>query len=85
MARATGQPCWRKSQRSIGAGDCVEVGEDESGDVLVRNSKDPAGPVLRFDRATWQAFLADVKGSRFDLPDAGQDDQRPSSGAPTVQ
>ena len=55
---------------------------DETGGVLLRDSKDPDGAVLRFDRATWQAFLADLKASRFDLPD---EDQRPSSGAPTVQ
>jgi hypothetical protein len=59
----------------------VEVADDGTGNVFVRDSKDPDGPVLGFDRDTWRAFLADVKQSRFDAPDP----QRPSSGEPTVQ
>jgi hypothetical protein len=48
---------WRKSTRS-GANDsnCVEVAELSDG-LAVRDSKDPGGPVLLFDRAAWAAFV----------------------------
>jgi hypothetical protein len=34
--------------------------------VLVRDSKDPAGPRLAFTAAEWVAFLAGVKACEFD-------------------
>jgi hypothetical protein len=36
--------------------------------VLVRNSKDPNGPVLRFTRAEWEAFVGGVEDGDFHLP-----------------
>jgi hypothetical protein len=57
---------WRKSQRSAGNGtECVEV-RRVAGEVQLRDSKDPGGPWLRFDAATWRAFVADVRAGRFD-------------------
>ncbi|MCP2323811.1 hypothetical protein HDA40_002318 [Hamadaea flava] len=55
---------WRSSPR-CDTGACVEVAllDDE---VLVRDSKDRQGPVLRFSRAEWQAFLAGVQEGEFD-------------------
>ncbi|NUO58316.1 MAG: DUF397 domain-containing protein [Hamadaea sp.] len=55
---------WRRARR-CGDGACVEVAvlDDE---VLVRDSKDPQGPVLRFSRAEWLAFLAGVREGEFD-------------------
>ena len=51
---------WRTSSRS-GGGNCVEVAFDnETGLVHVRDSKDRSGPVLTFDRAVFQEFLAFV-------------------------
>ncbi|MEV4654595.1 DUF397 domain-containing protein [Micromonospora sp. NPDC049301] len=47
---------WRKSTRS-GQGECVEVADNLVGIVGVRDSKDPAGPVLTFDRQSWRAFV----------------------------
>jgi hypothetical protein len=32
--------------------------------VGVRDSKDPAGPVLTFDPAAWRAFVADLPAAR---------------------
>jgi hypothetical protein len=56
---------WRKSTRSnANAGDCVEVADDLRGIVGVRDSKDPAGPVLTFDPAAWRAFVADLPAAR---------------------
>jgi hypothetical protein len=34
--------------------------------IGVRDSKDPAGPVLAFDRDAWRAFLAGVHTGQFD-------------------
>ena len=50
---------WRKSSKSGGnGGDCVEVADNLAGVVGVRDSKDPAGPVLTFTPAVWRAFVA---------------------------
>lgn len=48
---------WRKSRRSIGNGECVEVGST-SGNVVVRDSTDPSGPVVRYPASAWRAFVA---------------------------
>lgn len=51
---------WRKSTRSnANGGACVEVAGNLPGRVLVRDSKDQAGPVLTFPPSAWSAFLAD--------------------------
>ncbi|MEU9829660.1 DUF397 domain-containing protein [Micromonospora chersina] len=53
---------WRKSTRSGGnGGDCVEVADNLAGVVAVRDSKDPAGPVLTFDPAAWTRFVTMTK------------------------
>ncbi|GAA2707130.1 DUF397 domain-containing protein [Actinoplanes palleronii] len=46
---------WRTSSKS-GGGACVEVALDGN-HVHVRDSKDPGGPVLTFDRPVWRAFI----------------------------
>ncbi|MDI5940133.1 DUF397 domain-containing protein [Micromonospora sp. PTRAS2] len=51
---------WRKSTRSNGSGDCVEVA-GLPGKIGLRDSKDPAGPVLIFEQAPWAAFIEGVK------------------------
>ncbi|MDG4801695.1 DUF397 domain-containing protein [Micromonospora sp. WMMD980] len=49
---------WRKSSRSgSGGGNCVEVADNLPGVVGVRDSKDPTGPALAFEPATWQGFV----------------------------
>jgi hypothetical protein len=57
---------WRKSSRSGGGGNasCVEVGFAGSS-VGVRDSKDPAGPVLAFPAASWSAFLSTLAGQQL--------------------
>lgn len=56
---------WRKARRCE-ASSCVEVafGGDH---VLVRDSKDPDSPVLRFTRDEWTAFVGGVKDGDFDI------------------
>jgi hypothetical protein len=35
----------------------------------MRDGHDPDGPVLVFDEAEWDAFVAGAKDGEFDLPD----------------
>jgi Domain of unknown function (DUF397) len=52
---------WRKSSYSGNSGgNCTEVTTGR-GAVLVRDSKDPHGPVVAFRREAWDAFAAAVK------------------------
>ncbi|HEY2764385.1 MAG TPA: DUF397 domain-containing protein [Pseudonocardiaceae bacterium] len=58
---------WQKSRRSNdgGNGDCIEV-VALPGRIALRDSKDPAGPVLAFSRSQWHAFLRGVRTGEFD-------------------
>ena len=69
MARmpTTGGPAWKKA-RASGQGACVEVAVVEDHGVLVRHSKAPHGPVLRFTSTEWKAFIAGVEAGEFTLP-----------------
>ncbi|WP_188188584.1 DUF397 domain-containing protein [Nonomuraea sp. SYSU D8015] len=58
---------WRKSSLSGGAGECVEFAVSAGGEVLVRDSKNPTGPVLTFTKAEWRAFIGGVRNSEFDV------------------
>lgn len=52
---------WRKSTRSNGSGNCVEVADGLPGVVGLRDSKDPTGPALAFPPSSWMAFIRAVK------------------------
>jgi hypothetical protein len=57
---------WIKATASTGNGACVEATSVKEGEILVRNSRDPEGPILSFTKAEWIAFLAGVKAGEFD-------------------
>lgn len=57
---------WRKSTYSNDTGACVEVARLDTGASLVRDSKNPAGPVLMFTAAEWLAFVAGTRAGEFD-------------------
>jgi Domain of unknown function (DUF397) len=52
---------WRKSTRSGGATNCVEVAGGLPEIVAVRDSKDPSGPKITFAVGAWDTFTAGVK------------------------
>ena len=56
---------WRKSSRSGGGDNCVEVAPTAEG-VYVRDSKDPDGPILHFQKDPWRIFLQSVRDGVFD-------------------
>jgi hypothetical protein len=60
---------WRKSGHSIANGDCVEAAS-RLGEIAVRDSKDPDGPILQYSVSAWQAFVADLKRGWRTPPDA---------------
>lgn len=65
--RDVSEAVWRKSSLSGAEGNCVEVAQ--LGDAIaVRDSKDPAGPVLVFTPAEWDAFVGGARDGEFDLP-----------------
>ncbi|WP_405796938.1 DUF397 domain-containing protein [Streptomyces sp. NBC_01506] len=50
-----------KSSYSSAANECVEVARNVPGTVAVRDSKHPAGPVLRVTPGAWRALTAYVR------------------------
>ena len=58
-------PRWRKAERSIGNGDCVEIAPVR-GSISVRDSKDPSGPVLSYSAEVWRVFLSEAGQGDFD-------------------
>ena len=59
---------WRKSSRSSGGDNCVEIaGAADGRAVGVRDSKQGGrGPVLAFTPGEWAGFLATAKTGQFD-------------------
>ncbi|MFI7510541.1 DUF397 domain-containing protein [Micromonospora aurantiaca] len=66
--RPSTQLIWRKSSHSDD-GNCVEVAETHE-PILVRDSKNSAGPVLRFASEQWHAFTEAVRDGGFPSPTA---------------
>ncbi|MGI5529311.1 DUF397 domain-containing protein [Streptomyces syringium] len=50
---------WRKSSYSNEpGGDCVEIADHIPGTTMVRDSKNPDGPVLAIPATAWAVFVA---------------------------
>ena len=73
-----GDDGWQKTSHSTDGSNCVEVTVtyDTSGSAhksgseklyLMRDSKNPDGPVLAFTPAEWDAFILGVKDGEFDI------------------
>lgn len=71
---------WRKSSRSGGGGECIEVADLADGGRVIRDSKDPAGPKLRFTPAAWAAFTTEVRDGEFNCPDHAPGSRRSRPG-----
>ncbi|MFH9422530.1 DUF397 domain-containing protein [Streptomyces sp. NPDC017529] len=62
IARASVLSTWRKSSYSgASEGNCLEVADGATGIVLVRDSKNPDGPVLVFSDAAFASFVGAVR------------------------
>jgi hypothetical protein len=58
------QLVWRTA-KDCNIGECVQVAAAPGG-VAIRDSKDPDGPVLRYDLREFAVFAAGVKAGDFD-------------------
>lgn len=52
---------WRKSSYSDSGANCVEVARTRSGQVAVRDSRNPGDGALSFNPDEWQTFVAKVQ------------------------
>ncbi len=62
--------CVEFSRSSFCGGEaaCAETAHDHSTDeFLIRDSKNPDSPVLRFTRDEWSAFIKGAKNGEFDV------------------
>ena len=58
---------WVKSSASNPSGNCVEMCKTPDGKILVRDSKDPAGPRLCFIWAEIDALFVGAAMGEFDF------------------
>jgi hypothetical protein len=56
---------WRKARRSVNNGACVEVAP-VSRQILIRDSTDRSGPVIRYSQRSWCILVEEIKMGRFD-------------------
>ncbi|MGW1173758.1 DUF397 domain-containing protein [Kitasatospora sp. NPDC002543] len=61
------QPTFKKSSYSAGDDNCVEVAIPDGLAWHIRDSKDPHGPALAFERAAHSSFIAAVADGEFDF------------------
>ena len=66
LATELGEVRWQKSWHSNPNGECVELAALPTGEIALRNSRFPAGPVLLYTQAEITAFLGGAKDGEFD-------------------
>jgi len=66
LATELGEVRWQKSWHSNPNGECVELAALPTGEIAMRNSRFPVGPVLLYTQAEITAFLAGAKDGEFD-------------------
>lgn len=64
MAQVIGP--WVKARASSPSGNCVEFANLDNGNIGVRDSKNPTGPVLEFTRSEVDAFVQGAVAGDFD-------------------
>ena len=57
---------WRKARRSANNGACVEVGP-VNGQIFVRDSKNPGGPILGYLPTAWRIFTSEARMGQYDM------------------
>jgi Domain of unknown function (DUF397) len=70
---------WRRSSYCTDT-TCVEVAMEPTA-VAVRDSKQPAGAVLRFTPAEWRAFVSGVRNGEFEPRGSGAERAQASRAA----
>lgn len=56
---------WIKAQASTHNGQCVEIAS-AAGNIAMRDSKDPDGPILVYTPGEFRAFLDGARNGEFD-------------------
>jgi hypothetical protein len=56
---------WLKANRSTANGQCVEIAS-AVGNIAIRDSKDPDGPILVYTASEFRAFLDGARNGEFD-------------------
>lgn len=56
---------WLKAHSSTANGHCVEVAS-AVGNIAIRDSKDPNGPILVYTPSEFRAFLEGARNGEFD-------------------
>jgi hypothetical protein len=56
---------WLKAHSSTANGQCVEVAS-AVGNIAIRDSKDPDGPILVYSASEFRAFLDGARNGEFD-------------------
>jgi hypothetical protein len=62
----------RSNRSGPTGGNCVEVAFLRDGQVAIRHSRHPAGPVLVFTAGEWDAFVGGAKDGEFGWSSGGQ-------------
>jgi Domain of unknown function (DUF397) len=66
LSEDSGTVRWRKSTASNPSGNCVELAELAGGEIALRNSRFPSGPVLVGTRAAVAAFVLAARSGELD-------------------